>query len=481
MSKGSKGDSGVRGGERAVGRTSATKPVGRVPAPVPRIELVVEQENGEPTERRFVLDGDVLRIGSHPSNECVLDDPLVSRLHCQLRNTPSGWQLLDAGSLNGTFVSGIRVRDADVGLPHCGITVGRSRIVVRAAPDVAPAAGLASPSYGALFGATPVMSRLYQRIDRIARTTSDVLIEGESGTGKELIAAEVVRRSARADKPFVIVDCGAIAPTLMESELFGHAKGSFTGADRNRVGAFEAAEGGTVFLDEIGELPLEMQPKLLRALAAREIRRTGENKSRPIDVRVIAATNRRLESEVNQGHFREDLYFRLSVLRIDVPPLRERLEDLPLLVASFVERLGVPDRISLFTEEVLERMRRHAWPGNVRELRNYVERFALFDDANLYASLAPGGVVATPDPPTAEEPKPEPAKVAPEPDTRIDIPFRVLKDRTIEEFERGYLSALLKWSGGNVSRAARKANLDRMYLHRLLQRHGLARSAPLED
>jgi transcriptional regulator with GAF, ATPase, and Fis domain len=264
----------------------------------------------------------------------------------------------------------------------------------------------------------------------------------------------------------------------MESELFGHAKGSFTGADRHRIGAFEAADGGTLFLDEIGELPLEMQPKLLRALAAREVRRTGENKSRAIDVRVIAATNRRLESEVNQGHFREDLYFRLSVLRIDVPPLRERLDDLPLLVASFVERLGVPERFSLFTEEVLENMRRHAWPGNVRELRNYVERFVLFDDADLYASLTPEKPRAES---PAEDPKPDAAKSPTEADPQIDIPFRVLKDRTIEEFERGYLSALLRWSGGNVSRAARKANVDRMYLHRLLQRHGLARGAPLED
>jgi DNA-binding NtrC family response regulator len=346
---------------------------------------------------------------------------------------------------------------------------------VRAATNLAKSTGMPSPSFGALYGASPVMSRLYQRIDRIARTTSDVLIEGESGTGKELIAAEVVRRSARADKPFVIVDCGAIAPTLMESELFGHAKGSFTGAHRNRVGAFEAAEGGTVFLDEIGELPLEMQPKLLRALAAREVRRTGENKSRTIDVRVIAATNRRLEAEVNQGHFREDLYFRLSVLRIDVPPLRERLDDLPLLVASFLERLGVAEKIGVFTEEVLDGMRRHGWPGNVRELRNYVERFVLFDDADLYAEAA-----AQATPKNGGEAK-APAPVEEDPTSPIDLPFRVLKDQTIEQFERSYLTALLKWSGGNVSRAARKANVDRMYLHRLLQRHGLARSAALQD
>jgi DNA-binding NtrC family response regulator len=437
----------------SAGRTSSTEPQLNVPQNVPRLEIVVEKEGGKTAGRRLILDGDVIRIGSHPSSEVVITDPQVSRLHCQLRNTAAGWRVNDTGSLNGTRVGGVTVRDADLVLPECRVEVGQTVVSVRALEAKGTEKLSAIPSFGALFGGSALMRRLFERLQRVAQADSDVLIEGESGTGKELIAAEIVKRGARANGPFVIVDCGAISRNLIESELFGHAKGAFTGAERQRTGAFEAADGGTVFLDEIGELPIEMQPKLLRALAAREVRRMGENQPRKFDVRVIAATNRRLEGEINQGRFREDLYFRLSVLRVDVPPLRERSEDLPILIGRFLEQLGQQDKMH----------RQHNWPGNVRELRNYVERFAVFDDRSLYQ----------------DEPRPE----DPQASTGIDIevPFRRAKDGLIESFERRYLEELLKWSQGNVSRAARKANLDRMYLHRLLQRHGLRRGAPLSD
>lgn len=393
----------------------------------------------------------------------MLADPQVSRLHCQLRNTPHGWRLTDTGSLNGTRVGGVSVRDADLVFPECRIELGNSAFVVRAlesgTESVTPRI-----TFGALYGGSPLMRRLFDRLAHIARSDSDVLIEGESGTGKELIAAELVRRSARANGPFVIVDCSAISQYLMESELFGHAKGAFTGADRARIGAFEAANGGTVFLDEIGELPLEMQPKLLRVLAAREVRRLGENETRPFDVRVIAATNRRLEGEINLGRFREDLYFRLSVLRVDVPPLRERIDDLPILVASFLEQLGYPEKLPLFTEAILTEMRQHHWPGNVRELRNYVERFTVSDDRSLYQS----------------EPPPD-LTVATEGTVDVAVPFRVAKSKVVEKFERLYLEKILEASRGNVSRAARRAGIDRMHFHRLLQRYGLGRHASLSD
>ncbi len=452
---------------------ASTRPSGKGPVASPRIEVFVDFENGQTAARNFLLDGDVLRIGSHESNQIVLSDPLVSRLHCQIRNHPLGWRIVDTGSLNGTRVAGVAVRDADLTLPECKIELGNSVLRVRTICSGGEAAA-APPAFGSLFGAAPTMRRMFDRLDRIAKAEGiDVLVEGESGTGKELIAAEIVRRSARAAKPFVIVDCGAISPTLVESELFGHAKGAFTGADRARVGAFEAAEGGTVFLDEIGELPLEMQPKLLRALANREVRRVGENQTRRVDVRVIAATNRRLEAEVNAGRFREDLYFRLSVLRVDVPPLRERLEDLPLLVGCFLEQMGVPERLSLFTSEVLQQMRRHTWPGNVRELRNYVERFVVFDEHLL-------------EPPSRSETSSPPAPLrssAPPPadDIDIDIPFRHAKERVVDDFERRFLTKLLVATQGNVSKAARKSKIDRMYLHRLLQRYGIRRSALLDD
>jgi transcriptional regulator with GAF, ATPase, and Fis domain len=317
------------------------------------------------------------------------------------------------------------------------------------------------------------MRRLFELIKRYAKSASPVLVEGESGTGKELIATEIVRHGGRADKPLVVVDCGAVSPQLIESELFGHVRGSFTGATRDRAGAFEAADGGTVFLDEIGELPLDMQPKLLRALEQREVKRVGENRVRKVDVRVIAATNRQLEREVNSGRFREDLYYRLSVLTLRVPPLRERLDDLPFLVEHFLDERDAGDKASLFTPEVYEEMRCHDWPGNVRELRNYVERRVVLE--HHVGSLGSGHPGSHPGAETRSEPPKAPRAID------VDLPFKEAKDQVIADFERAYLAELLRWAGGNVSKAARKAQLDRMHLHRLFQRHGLRSPGPLEE
>ncbi len=452
------------------GRLSATEPrlAGDVVA-VPRLELSVEREAGQPEQRTVILDGDFFRIGSHPGNDLVVADKLVSRFHCSIARDGTGWRLTDTGSMNGTRLGSVRVRDADLSFPECRITLGESVVRVRerspvSATDVAPAL-----SFGELYGTSLPMRRLYDLLKRAARSDADVLIEGESGTGKELIATEIVRRSGRADKPLVIVDCGAISPNLIESELFGHVRGAFTGAVRDRMGAFESADGGTVFLDEIGELPLDMQPKLLRALAAREVRRIGDGKVRKIDVRVVAATNRRLEREVNSSRFREDLYYRLSVLTVRVPPLRERLDDLQLLIDSFLSALDATEKAHLFTPEVLGEMARYDWPGNVRELRNYVERKVVLEGEGTLGN--------------GREPTSVPPVTGPEEAAKIDIelPFKDAKDHVIEAFERAYLTALFAWAEGNVSRAARKANLDRMYLHRLLQRHGLRKSGTLGE
>ena len=310
------------------------------------------------------------------------------------------------------------------------------------------------------------MRTLFAMLEKVAASDINVLINGESGTGKELVATEIVQRSPRADKPFVIVDCGAISPSLVESELFGHVRGAFTGADRDRMGAFESADTGTVFLDEIGELPLELQPKLLRALEAREIRRVGETRARKVNVRVISATHRDLEREVNKGRFREDLYFRLAVVTVTVPPLRERLEDLALLINVFLQALNVPEQVKLFGDEVLEELARHDWPGNVRELRNYVERSVVLQTTSLTSrksTLAPPGSSNV----TGGGGGSGGASVD------VRVPFKVAKDQIIEDFERAYLAALLDASGGNMSKAARTAGVDRMYLHRLVQKHGL--------
>jgi transcriptional regulator with GAF, ATPase, and Fis domain len=469
--------------EWTVGRTSATTPQlegGSVA--VPRLELCVEREPGQPAQRSIVLDGEFFRIGSHPVNNLVLTDPLVSRFHCSLARSATGFRLSDSGSLNGTRLAGVRVREADLPLPECRIELGDSVVRVRDLGAVSQDKVSGGVSLGALYGISVAMRRLFELIKRVAGSGSDVLIEGESGTGKELIATEVMRLGGRAAKPLVIVDCGAVSPQLIESELFGHLRGSFTGATRDRAGAFEAADGGTVFLDEIGELPLDMQPKLLRALAAREVRRIGENRVRRVDVRVIAATNRQLEREVNSGRFREDLYYRLSVLTVRVPPLRERMDDLQLLVEHFLAEREATDKISLFTPEVLGQMKRYDWPGNVRELRNYVERRVVLEHHIEDLGHSPYASETRSDPPRAAFASAPPVTSPPAPPaSSVQLPFKEAKDQIIADFERAYLTELLHWAGGNVSKAARKAQLDRMHLHRLFQRYGLRSASALEE
>ena len=253
-----------------------------------------------------------------------------------------------------------------------------------------------------------------------------------------------------------MVDCGAISPSLIESELFGHVRGAFTGADRDREGALEAANGGTLLLDEIGELPLALQPKLLRVLEAREVRRVGQTKAIRVDIRVLAATHRDLEREVNRGRFREDLYYRLAKVCLRVPPLRERLDDIPPLVRRFLSaanRLDETKEGGLFAASTLQELQSHDWPGNVRELRNHVERSIVLGDAALV--------------PRQED------SVSDRETPALALPFRQAKEAAVVRFERAYLGPLLERTGGNVSKAAREAQMDRMYLHQLAQRYGL--------
>lgn len=436
---------------------------GRVAAP--RVEILVEREGGKSAGRVTVLDQELIRIGSHSSNEVVVTDPLVSRFHLRLVRARDAWRLSDTGSLNGVRIGGVRVRDADLPPGECLIEIGDSALRVRERPSVETVEVLQTPNLGAIFGKSLPMQKLFATLERISKADVGVLIEGESGTGKELVASQIARRSSRADGPFVVVDCSAMSRTLMESELFGHTRGAFTGAERERVGAFEAANGGTVFLDEIGELPLDMQPKLLRVLEAREIRRLGETKTRKVDVRVLAATNRKLDEEVNRGTFREDLYFRLSVVTVRVPSLRERIEDLELLIRVFLDSFDASDSAHLFSPEVIEALSRHSWPGNVRELRDYVERSVVFDtavppwrDTSNSASSASSSM-----------------------EVNTDLPFKIAKEQVVSEFERQYLTALLDTTNGNLSSAARKAGIDRMYLHRLVQKLGLRPPRSLKD
>jgi DNA-binding NtrC family response regulator len=353
--------------------------------------------------------------------------------------------------------------------PDATLLVGSSVIRVQSAAATERTLVPMMPSFGSLTGTGRAMRKLFALLEKVAASEINCFIHGESGTGKELVASEIVQRGARADKPFIVVDCGAISPNLVESELFGHVRGAFTGADRDRVGAFEAADGGTVFLDEIGELPLEVQPKLLRALEQREIRRVGETKARKVNVRVISATNRDLEREVNKGTFRGDLYFRIAVITVRVPPLRERTEDLPHLIRAFLKQLDALDSESLFGPDVLAELANHEWPGNVRELRNYVERSIVLQTARL--SFTPGSTPGVAGPTGTSTPSGEVSAAV-----DVNVPYKVAKEQLIDGFERAYVRAVIAACNGNMTRAARMAGIDRMYLHRLVQKHG-SRSA----
>lgn len=401
---------------------------------------------------KVTVDRPRFTVGALPSNDIQLTDPAVSGHHFELLLEEGGFGIRDLGSRNGTFVGGVRVRDAL--LPDkTRIQVGDTRITFEITSKSAEVPASSSDRFGPLMGRSYVMRELFAQLERIANTDATVLVTGETGTGKELVAEALVASSGRADGPLEIVDCGSLTPTLVESALFGHEKGAFTGASASTPGAFERAHKGTVLLDEIGELPLELQPKLLRVLEAREVQRVGGSARKKIDIRVLAATHRALEEQVNRGSFRADLYYRLSVLTVRLPPLRDRLEDIPLLAEHFMTQIP-GTKVELLTDELLARLAEHTWPGNVRELRNAVERLAFGGDP-----LATPAIASSPSSPAGA--------------IDLNTPFRLQKERLIRDFERHYAEALLKFSPNNIAKAARKAGLDRMAVVKLLARHGL--------
>ncbi len=430
---------------------------------LPRLHITVERQAGERADIKYVHDGDVCRIGAHPSNDLVMADQTISRFHCRILRAARGWRIVDTGSRNGTRVDGVRILAAEIE-DEVSILLGDSALRVRPAMKGEGVTIRRVASFGGLLGRSVAMQQLFSVLQRVAPSEIDVLVTGESGTGKELVASEIVKHSPRANAPFVVVDCGSIAPSLVESELFGHVRGAFTGADRDRMGAFETAHGGTVFLDEIGELPIEMQPKLLRALEAREIRRVGETRSKRIDVRVIAATHRDLEREVNQGRFREDLYYRLAKVSVRVPPLRDRPDDIAILTKAFLTALGRIDG-RLFSDRVINDLKGYDWPGNVRELKNYIERSVVLDSV-------PPPTRSGLQPAFREVPETAPASANPLSVPTPDIPFRTAKEAVVEAFERSYIGPLLERCNGNISKAARVARMDRTYLHQLAQKYG---------
>lgn len=332
------------------------------------------------SQKEITLRKSSLTVGSDPKSDLVLTDDYVSARHCRIVAGESGWKVEDLNSTNGTFINGNKIKEALL-LPGTPIQVGHSTLVFKAQKKEEPIAPGDSTRFCGILGQSLQMRRLFTLLSKVAPTDHTVLVRGPTGSGKELISRAVHTLSKRANGPYVILNCGAISPNLIESELFGHEKGSFTGAANRHVGAFEEASGGTLFLDEIGELPLELQPKLLRVLENRTIRRVGSNAELPVDVRIVAATHRNLADWVKEGKFREDLYFRLQVIPVSVPPLADRKEDIPLLVEHFI-RQASPEAPVTVDEAALEKLKSYDWPGNIRELKNVLMRALIFADGN---------------------------------------------------------------------------------------------------
>jgi two-component system response regulator GlrR len=419
------------------------------------LEVIAGPDTGKlhKAKQRSVL------IGTHPSADVVLSDPHVSRLHARLDVEDDEYVLRDLGSTNGTRVSEVKIREACLA-EGALVEVGTSRLRFRFSGEPFEIPLADEEGFEGLIGRSVAMRELFQMCARVAPSEATVLIEGETGSGKELVAEALHRRSRRKDKPFVIFDCGAAPATLIESELFGHERGAFTGAVAARAGVFERADGGTLFLDELGELALELQPKLLRALEAGEIQRVGGEKVKKVDVRVIAATHRDLARLIAEGSFRADLFYRLAVIRLRVPALRERREDIPLLAASFaraaLEGANLPAQA---LEVVFEKYRSHAWPGNVRELRNAVERAVVLADPKLVGAsdaLAAAQVLSR----------------------SVDGSLgrrRSLRDAR-DEHDRDYLVEILRAAEGDITAAAAIAEVHPKSLERLIRKYRLGKS-----
>lgn len=403
----------------------------------------------------FTSAGERAVLGTHASADFVLSDSAVSRFHCDI--SVQGGRLLvrDLGSRNGMSVDGVPVQAAYL-RSGATLTVGRTQLRCDVDADQVKIALSGRSRFGLMHGTSPAMRAVFSVLERAAEINSTIILEGETGTGKELAAESIHMEGPRSNGPFIVVDCGAIPPDLLESELFGHQRGAFTGAVASRDGAFVAASGGTVFLDEIGELSSDLQPKLLRALERRRVKPVGSNTYVELDVRVIAATNRNIRAEVNARRFRPDLYYRLAVLQVRLPPLRERLDDIPVLAERILEDLGVaevPGVDFIRSPEFLENLKRHSWPGNVRELRNYIERcIALLHEVPHEDAAADEHEAALID---------------------AAVPLKRARERWTEILERRYLEESLRRHDGNVSAVARTAGVGRVHLYRLLWKHGL--------
>ncbi len=429
-------------------------------------------------------------------NDLQLFDKAISSSHFEVVADDHGYRLRDLDSTNGLYVGELRVRDVFL-KPNTVFRVGHTDIRFTSTQEVIEIALSKRDNFDDVVGASVRMREIFATLEKVAPSELTVMVTGETGTGKEMVARGIHQASHRKAKPFVVLDCGAIPKDLIESTLFGHEKGSFTGAVGQHHGCFEQANGGTIFLDEIGELDISLQPKLLRVLENREVKRVGGDKVIKVDVRVVAATNRDLRQMVSLGTFREDLYFRLSVIHVELPPLRDRKDDVPALANLFLADLAQRRGMQMsFGPDALQSLQSHSWPGNVRELRNVVERAA---------SLCDGAVVRRNDlyfnrdmsPPASAAARPTMTNATssgagaggengegagfPIPSFQPGVDFKESKQRVVDAFEQQYLKLLLDRHDGNITRSAQEAGLTRYHLRELLKRHGLANVRELKE
>jgi DNA-binding NtrC family response regulator len=420
----------------------------------PSLGAVIRVLNAPAAPAEYLLSGGSCRLGAGSSADVVIGDEAMSRVHATFTLVPEGVALEDLGSRNGTFYLGQRVEKIVLALGS-RITLGRVEIAID--PDRASLEAVSQSdltSYGDLIGASATMRKLFSVLVRLEGSLANLLVEGESGTGKELVARAVHHNSTVSDGPFVAINCGAMDRNLARSELFGHKQGAFTGASHSRPGAFEDAHGGTLLLDEVGELPVDIQPVLLRTLETGAVVRVGETRERPVKVRIIAATNRDLQQAVQAGRFREDLFYRLNVVRVRLPPLRERPEDIELLARRFAEPVGIAE----LPGELLADLRQRSWPGNVRELKNALHAFAAL------------GMLAG-----ASSPPPDELESALRRMIDVAQPYARQKEQFLHHFVHTYLVVLLEHTGGNQSEAARISGLERSHLNKILAKLGLSR------
>lgn len=410
----------------------------------------------QPSEPSRVL------VGQSPSCAIRLTDPQVSRRHVALEAEESLLRLTDLGSTNGTKVNGMPVVEVLL-RGRERLEIGKSVLQVECVNDSTFAEPPVTARFGKMIGASPEMRRLYPLCERLAGSTVPVIIEGETGTGKEVLAEALHELSPHAKGPFVVFDCTAVPPNLMEAALFGHERGSFTGATEMRKGVFEQAHGGTLLIDEIGDLEMQLQAKLLRALEKSEIRRIGGDRFMRVDVRVLAATRRDLDVEVQEGRFRDDLFFRLAVGRIELPPLRKRQGDIELLSRAFWRFMAGAS--SPIPEDFLRRLENYSWPGNVRELYNAVARRValgelaeddIMDTVGSRRNRASKGRTSGGDHPDAVETI-----------LQQELPLTAAREKVVEHFERRFIERLLLRHGGNVGKAAEDAGVARRYFQLL--------------